>query len=94
MEQNYLLIQNNVVENIVVWDGGTDWTPPSDATMLSLADTPSLVWELNVDKTAYELTKVIGVGSIGFTWDGNILTTNLPQPAIPVQPLVSGMPTV
>ena len=32
--QNYLQIQNNVVTNIIEWDGDTQtWTPPEDAIM-------------------------------------------------------------
>jgi hypothetical protein len=82
--QNYLEIQNNVVTNIIVWDGNTQtWIPPSDSTMLVASTTPAMVWQLNADKTAYVLTEVLGVGAIGFTWDGTVLTTNEPKPAIP-----------
>ena len=29
IEQNYLIIEQNVVDNIVVWNGDTtQWTPP------------------------------------------------------------------
>ena len=90
--QNYLVIENNVVSNVCVWDGDINtWTPPSDATMLIQADTNAMVWELNTDKTAYVLTEVLGAGAIGFTWDGSVLTTNEPQPTPPKeQPVTSG----
>ena len=90
--QNYLVIENNVVSNVCVWDGDINtWTPPSDATMLIQADTNAMVWELNTDKTAYVLTEVLGAGAIGFTWDGSVLTTNEPQPEPPKpQPVTSG----
>jgi hypothetical protein len=91
MEQNYLQIQNNIVTNAVVWDGGSDWTPPTDATMLVQATTNAIVWELNTDKTEYVLTEVMGVGQIGFTWDGIVLTTNQPQPIVPPQPETTGL---
>ena len=85
--QNYLVVENNVVTNSVVWDGNTQtWTPPSDATMLIQATTPAMVWESTiVDKkiTAYNLVEQMGVGGIGFTWDGTTLTTNQSQPAVP-----------
>jgi hypothetical protein len=76
--QNYLQIQNDVVTNIVIWDGGSDWTPPADATMLVQATTPAMTWQWN--GTDWVLTEVVGAGSIGFTWDGSILTTNQPKP--------------
>ena len=89
--QNYLVVENNVVSNVCVWDGDINtWTPSSDATMLIQATTPAMVWELNTDKTAYVLTEVLGAGSIGFTWDGSVLTTNEPQPTIPTQPTTTG----
>jgi hypothetical protein len=82
--QNYLVVENNVVTNVCVWDGDTQiWTPPSDATMLIQATTPAMIWKLNVDRTDYVLTEVIGAGSIGFTWDGTVCITNEPKPVIP-----------
>jgi len=89
--QNYLMIEANVVTNVCVWDGDTStWTPPADVTMLVQATTPAMVWELNADKTAYVLAEQLGAGSIGFTWNGTVLTTNEPQPTIPVQPKTTG----
>jgi hypothetical protein len=29
--QTYAIVQNGVVINTVVWDGGSDWTPPADS---------------------------------------------------------------
>lgn len=83
--KEYLIIENNVVTNNVVWDGDTQsWMPPTDATMLVTATTPALVWELNmtVSPSIYELTQVIGAGGIGFTWDAisALLTTNASHP--------------
>jgi hypothetical protein len=40
MNQNYAIVENGVVTNIVVWDGGEDWTPPVDSTAMPVpADT-------------------------------------------------------
>ena len=90
----YLQIENNVVSNNVLWDGDTtNWQPPSDATMLVQADTKAMKWQLNDEKTAFVLVEVIGAGQIGFTWDGTVLTTNDPQPSIPVQPTTTGTQT-
>jgi hypothetical protein len=88
-EQNYLQIQNNVVTNIVYWDGETDWTPPADAIMLVQATTPAMVWGPNdpTAPTAWVLTEVIGAGAIGFTWNGTVLTTNEPEPSTPPVPI-------
>lgn len=85
--QNYLQVQNNVVTNVCVWDGDTNtWQPPADATMLVQATTPCMTWEpviVNEKITDYQLIELIGFGSIGDTWDGTVLTTDLPKPAIP-----------
>jgi len=89
--QNYLVVENNVVDNIVLWDGDINtWQPPTDATMLVQATTPAMIWELNADKTDNVLVEVVGVGQIGFTWNGTVLTTNQPKPPIPVQPVTTG----
>jgi hypothetical protein len=82
--QNYLIIQNNVVTNVVLWDGDTTkWTPPAGSIALIQDTTPALVWRLNADNTAYVLTEVIGEGQINYTWDGTLLTTDEPQPPNP-----------
>ena len=93
--QNYLVVENNVVTNICVWDGDTNtWTPPADATMLIQADTPTKVWTYDKASNTYVLTEQLGGGDIGFTWDGSVLTTNEPQPAPPKdQPVASGTTT-
>jgi hypothetical protein len=84
--QQYLQIENNVVTNAVVWDGGSDWTPPENATMLVQDTTPAMIWKVPTGGTEYVLTEVIGAGSIGFTWNGTVLTTPDPQPAYTLQP--------
>jgi hypothetical protein len=85
--QNYLIIENNVVTNVCLWDGDVNtWQPPADATMLVQSIIPAMVWEtVMTDKkvTDWVLVEQMGAGSIGFTWDGTVLTTNEPQPAIP-----------
>ena len=88
------MIESNIVTNICLWDGNENtWAPPVDATMLIQAITPAMVWMLNADKTDYVLTEEVGMGSIGFTWDGVKVTTNEPKPNPPVQP-VTNLPTV
>ena len=91
--QNYLMVENNVVTNNVVWDGNTaTWNPPTGATMLIDADTYGQVWEPVWDTTQtppviidYELVSILGVGDIGFTWNGTEVVTNQPKPEIPTQ---------
>jgi hypothetical protein len=83
--QNYLMINQstNVVDNTCVWDGDTNtWQPPENTLMLVQATTPAMIWILNTDKTDFILSEVIGVGSIGFTWDGTVCTTNQPKPTV------------
>lgn len=73
----------NVVDNTCVWDGDTNtWQPPENTLMLVQATTPAMIWILNTDKTDFILSEVIGVGSIGFTWDGTVCTTNQPKPTV------------
>lgn len=87
--QNYLMIptSTNVVENVCVWDGDVNtWQPPVDTLMLVQSDTPAIVWQgVYVDKklTDWVQVEIIGVGDIGFIWDGVVCTTNQPKPEIP-----------
>ena len=82
--ENYLIIENNVVTNIVVWDGiSEDWTPPQGATVIPLQSVPALVWIPDMEIKDFVLIEIMGAGSIGFTWDGSVLTTNEPKPVYP-----------
>ena len=98
-EQNYLIIESNVVTNIVLWDGDTTkWTPPLGSIDLIQSITPAMVWQpVVVDKKLvdYVLGEEIGVADIGFTWDGSVCTTNLPKPEMPIsQPVTRGTQTI
>ena len=94
VEQNYLIIEQNIVTNVVVWNGDTSqWTPPQGSIALVQATIPAKIWQpvLTDGKvTDWILVEVLGAGDIGFTWDGSILTTNKPKPIIPQQPITSG----
>jgi hypothetical protein len=97
--QNYLMIQENVVTNICLWNGDVNtWTPPTGATMLIQATTPTKIWDLNQNKTEYVLVDSMGNADIGFTWDGTYCITNQPQPQVPTpaenQPVTSGTQTL
>jgi len=84
--QKYLMVDaENIVENIILWDGQSDWILPVGYTMLVKSTTPAMVWQLNdtVTPNVFELVEVVGAGSIGFTWNGTVLTTNKPQPTVP-----------
>lgn len=92
VEQNYLIIESNIVTNVCIWNGDiSQWTPPQGAIALVQATTPAMIWQLNADKTDYVLTEVIGAGGVGFTWDGTDVTTNelKPNPPKP-QPVTEG----
>lgn len=95
--QNYLIVQENIVTNIVFWDGNIQtWQPPQDAIILVDATTPTKVWErLIIDGkvTDYVLTNSIGNAGIGFTWDGSFAITNQPKPEIPVTTATSTPPS-
>lgn len=95
--QNYLMIQENIVTNVCVWDGNEQtWQPPQNATMLIQATTPTKIWEL-VEQD-YVLVGSIGNADIGFTWDGTYCITNEPKPEAPTpasnQPNSSGTVTI
>jgi hypothetical protein len=85
--QDYLIIENNVVTNDIVWNGNTEtWTPPTGATVLVEAETPTLNWEpVKVDNkiTDWVLVERLGGANIGFTWNGTVCTTNQPKPPVP-----------
>ena len=92
MDQNYCMVntETNVCDNVCVWDGNPQtWTPPANYLMLVQETTPAKVWQLT--DSVYELVVVMGLGSIGFTWDGTYLITNEPQPTPPEQPMTSGL---
>lgn len=85
--QNYFVVENDIVINSIMWDGNPEtWIPPLNAIMLISDTTSALVWRpIVVDKviTDWMLEQILGAGDIGFTWDGFVLTTNQPKPAIP-----------
>ena len=95
--QNYCMVNkdSNICENITVWDGNPDtWTPPSNYLMLIQATTLSKVWQINTESGIYELKEVLGLGDIGFTWDGTYLITNQPQPSPLLPDPITDLPTV
>ena len=92
--QNYLIIENNVVTNNVVWDGDVNtWTPPADSIQVIQANTQAKIWLYDKSSNSYVLTEVLNAGDIGFTWDGSVLITNEPQPAPIKQPVTNGLAT-
>jgi hypothetical protein len=97
VEQQYLIIENNIVTNVCIWDGDTSiWTPPAGSIALVQATTPAMIWQaVIVDKviTDWVLEQVIGAGDIGFTWDGTDCITNQPKPKIQIQPITTGTTT-
>jgi hypothetical protein len=34
--ENYAVIENGVVSNVIVWDGDSDWQPPDGATTVQI----------------------------------------------------------
>jgi hypothetical protein len=97
--QNYLIIENNIVTNIVVWDGNTNtWQPPPNSIALVQEDIEALIWGWDSEIKDYVLTENMGAGDIGFLWDGLKLTTNQPKPELPTpeidQPATTGTVTI
>jgi hypothetical protein len=92
MEQEYCMVnlETNICDNISIWDGNPQtWTPPPNYLMLPTATTPAKVWKLVGE--VYEFTVEIGVGAIGFIWDGEYLITDQPQPTPVIQPVTNGL---
>lgn len=83
--KHYLMVRENVVTNICIWDGNVNtWTPPSNTTMLVQETTPTKIWGLNEDKSDYVLLNSSGDACIGFTYDGFTCTTNEVKPEKPI----------
>lgn len=94
--QNYLIIEDNIVTNVCLWDGNTNsWQPPHNSITLIQETTPTKVWRLVDDE--YVLVDSIGNACIGFTWDGLVAITNESKPDQLVsadQPISSGTQTL
>lgn len=78
IEENYLIIENNIVTNIVYWNGDTTvWQPPEGAITLAQSKVPANVMVITGDDISNnvqaKLTEVMGVGEIGFVWNGTVL---------------------
>lgn len=85
--KDYLVIENNIVTNRVVYDNASNWTAPEGSTLLIQEDTEALIWKpifINEVITDFELSAELGMADIGFTWDGTFCKTNHPKPVIPV----------
>lgn len=81
MIENYLIIEQNIVTNVCVWDGDTDtWTPPEGSVWVPQATTNTKVWVFK--EIDYVLEDSIGNASIGFIWDGNYCVTNEDKPKL------------
>ena len=36
--KRYAIVRNNIVENVVLWDGVTNWGPPSGCDLVDITD--------------------------------------------------------
>jgi hypothetical protein len=87
--QNYLIIENNIVTNIVMWDGNLNtWTPPVNSIQIVKETVTTKLWDSfsqTIDgKTVidWQLVEKPVVAEVGYTWDGQYLITNEPKPAV------------
>jgi hypothetical protein len=81
INQNYLIIENNIVINVCVWNGDTSqWKPELGSIAIIQSTTPAITWEFNTSLNDYELIEVMGAAQIGFTWNGTVCTTNQSKP--------------
>lgn len=84
--QSYCVINlaTNVCDNVVLWDGDTNtWQPPENCLMLVQAETPAKDWVWDDAAAKWVLIEVMGVGSVGFVWDGEFLIESISPPAPP-----------
>jgi hypothetical protein len=86
-DKTYLLVENNVVTNVVVWDGLSDWIVPNGMIALDQDTTPTMVWTVPTATTASVLEPIMGIGAIGYTWNGSTLSTGQTQPVYVAPPL-------
>lgn len=85
------------VENIIIWDGVSEWTPPDDHHVVAAISTPVKNWVFDSQSKDYTLQE-FGQANIGFTWDGTYIISNLPKPVMTPENVkqvnVTGMQTV
>ena len=98
--QSYLIIESGVVTNIVMWDGNTEtWVPPANSIQIVKDTVTTKLWEpftQTVDgKTVidWHLIEVPAVAEVGYTWDGQYITTNEPKPTLPTPTPAQDSPT-
>ena len=88
MAKYYIVDDNNLCVNIIVWDGDTSkWKPPVNTIVLNASTTPVFQWGLDDQLNDWVYIESYLTGSVGFTWDGNHLVTNKPKP--PPLPVVT-----
>lgn len=81
MTKNYLMIENNAVVNICVWDGNTEtWQPPINVVMLDKETTPTKVWDFDKSIKDFVLVDSVGNAEIGFTYADGFCVTNQQKP--------------
>lgn len=93
--QNYFIVENNVVTNLVVWDGDVNtWQPPEDSIQLIASETLAKFWVLDYDSTPMDwvLKEEMGLGSQGFIWNGSFLMTPDPKPPMPEGQIIDTIP--
>jgi len=49
----YTIVTNGVVENVVLWDGVSDWAPPAGSTANLLPDASPVAIGYTLDGTNY-----------------------------------------
>lgn len=79
--KKYLMINTNtnICVNIILWDGDeTNYKPPEGYILLTKDDIKAVNWYWT--GTEWTLTEFMGQGEIGYTWDGEKLTTPYEKP--------------
>lgn len=88
MNKYAIINQSNIVENIIVWDGVSQWSPPEGCTLVPIENANCIVWITNEDGT-HQQVEAIGAVSRDAVWDGQKFVNPEPPPP-PEQPQTSG----
>ena len=62
----YAVVRDGVVENIIVWDGETEWSPPEGCEVIATPDGCAIGWlvENGVPQRPEEPVQVLGTKEV------------------------------
>lgn len=88
MAKYAIVNQSNIVENIVAWDGISQWSPPEGCTAMPIENADCIIWSPDDDGVNQQI-EAVGMVDRGALWDGQKFINAEPPPP-PEQPQTSG----